>query len=105
MPLQVAFIANAGAGIFLYGLVKRQRVTIPTNGTHIVLYLFLSLVTVCIPNALQQFVVLHVGPAYTSTVFALSPILTLSMPAGIGLEQLMLKRVIGIMAGLCGMLA
>jgi drug/metabolite transporter (DMT)-like permease len=104
LPLQVAFMTNAGAGVLLYAITKSRNIEIPKQRQHIVLYLVLGFVSVCIPNALQQFVVLHVGPAYTSTVFSLSPVLTLCIAAGIGLERMVLKRAIGILFGFCGMM-
>jgi drug/metabolite transporter (DMT)-like permease len=104
-PLQIAFISNLGAGLLLYGITKSRGIEIPNAKRHIILYLVLGFVSVCLPNALQQFVVLHVGPAYTSTVFALSPVITLVIATVIGQERLILKRAVGIAAGLCGMLA
>lgn len=49
-------------------------------------------------------VVDRVGPAYSSTVYALSPILTMSFAAGLGIEGMYLRRFLGILIGLTGML-
>lgn len=103
-PIEVAFISNIGAGFVLFSLLKAKHIYIPREKRHIILYLVLGLVSVCLPTALQQYVVLHVGPAYTSTVYALSPLLTLSFAAGIGLEKISIRRLIGITLGLAGMM-
>lgn len=103
-PLQTAFISNVGAGLILFAILRRRGIKIPTEKKHIILYIVLGLVSVCLPTALQQYVVLHVGPAYTSTVYALSPVLTLGFAAGMGLERLAVKRIAGIAVGLLGML-
>lgn len=69
------------------------------------LYAGLAIVSFAAPTILSYAVVDRVGPAYTSTVYALSPLLTMSFAAGLGIERRHARRVFGILIGFAGMIA
>ncbi|WP_306261823.1 DMT family transporter [Pararhizobium sp. IMCC21322] len=104
LPFQLAFVGNLGAGLLVFGLILRSGERIPTSRAHILLYLGLGIISFAAPTVLSYAVVDRVGPAYTSTVYALSPILTMSFAAGLGIERMYLRRFLGILIGLTGML-
>lgn len=105
LPFQLGFLGNLGAGLVILVLVLRSGERIPTSRIHIFLYLTLGIVSFAVPTILSYGVVDRVGPAYTSTVYSLSPILTMSFAAGLGIERMYLRRFLGILIGLAGMLA
>lgn len=104
LPFQLAFVGNLGAGLLVFGLILKSGERIPTSRAHILLYLGLGIISFAAPTVLSYAVVDRVGPAYTSTVYALSPILTMSFAAGLGIERMYLRRFLGILIGLTGML-
>ncbi|MBB4039071.1 drug/metabolite transporter (DMT)-like permease [Microvirga flocculans] len=104
-PFQLGAFANLGAGLCLlpWLVVTRQR--IPMAPEHLALYGILGIVSFAVPTVLSYFVVDRVGPAYTSIVYCLSPLLTMSFAAGIGFERMFLRRFLGIVLGFVGMIA
>lgn len=104
-PFQLGFLGNLGAGLVLLYLVLRSGQRIPTSRVHIFLYFVLGIVSFAAPTVLSYAVVDRVGPAYTSTVYSLSPLLTMSFAAGLGVERMYWRRFLGIMIGLTGMIA
>lgn len=104
-PFQLALVANVGAGMILLPLLAASGQGIPHAPRHLALYLVLGLVSFTVPTVLGYYIVDRVGPAYTSTVYALSPLLTMSFAAGLGVERMYLRRFAGILLGLAGMAA
>lgn len=104
-PFQLGFAANLGAGLVLLVWVFASGQTIPRRNSHLVLYLVLGVVSFAFPTVLSYFVVDRVGPAYTSTVYSLSPLLTMTFAAGLGIERMFLRRFSGILIGFLGMIA
>lgn len=105
LPFQLGFLGNLGAGAVLLVLVVISGERIPTSAKHVALYAMLAIVSFAAPTVLSFAVVDRVGPAYTSTAYSLSPLLTMSFAAGLGIERLYLRRVLGILIGFCGMVA
>jgi drug/metabolite transporter (DMT)-like permease len=101
---QLAFVVNSGAGLFLLAVVAWTRQTIPLKRSHIALYVGLGLLSFAAPALLSNAVVHRVGPAYTSTVYSLSPLLTMTFASGLGVERMTISRLIGITLGFGGML-
>ena len=104
-PFQLALVANVGAGMILLPWLAVSRQSIPHELRHLVLYLVLGIVSFTIPTVLSYFIVERVGPAYTSTVYSLSPLLTMTFAAGFGIERMYWRRFAGIVVGLAGMVA
>ncbi|MFL5188652.1 MAG: DMT family transporter [Microvirga sp.] len=104
-PFQLGVFANLGAGLFLLPWLAAFRQRIPTAPEHLVLYVVLGLVSFAVPSVLSYFVIERVGPAYTSIVYCLSPLLTMTFAAGLGIERMFLRRFIGIVIGFTGMIA
>jgi drug/metabolite transporter (DMT)-like permease len=104
-PFQLGVVGNLGAGLFLLPWLAVLRQRIPTAPEHLVLYGILGLVSFAVPTVLSYFIVERVGPAYTSTVYCLSPLLTMSFAAGLGIERMFVRRFIGIVVGFFGMIA
>ncbi len=104
LPFQLGFLGNLGAGLVILVLIVHSGELIPTSRIHIFLYIALGIISFAAPTVLSYGVVDHVGPAYTSTVYSLSPILTMSFAAGLGIEKMNVQRFLGIIIGLVGML-
>jgi len=104
-PFQLGAVGNLGAGLCLlpWLIAKGQR--IPTGPDHLALYGILGLISFAVPTVLSYFVVERVGPAYTSIVYCLSPLLTMTFAAGLGMERMFLRRFVGIVLGFLGMVA
>jgi drug/metabolite transporter (DMT)-like permease len=101
---QLVFVVNSGAGLFLLALVIWTRQPIPLRRAHIALYVGLGLLSFAAPALLSNAVVDRVGPAYTSTVYSLSPLLTMTFASGLGIERMTINRLTGITLGFGGML-
>ncbi|WP_432284438.1 DMT family transporter [Aminobacter sp. BA135] len=104
-PFQLALVANVGAGMVLLPLLAASGQGIPRQRSHILLYLVLGIISFTVPTVLGYYIVDRVGPAYTSTVYSLSPLLTMSFAAGLGIERMYIRRFAGILIGLAGMAA
>lgn len=104
-PFQLGVFGNLGAGLFLLPWLAALRQRIPTAPEHLALYGILGIVSFAVPTVLSYFVVERVGPAYTSIVYCLSPLLTMSFAAGLGIERMFLRRFAGIVIGFMGMVA
>lgn len=104
-PFQLGFAGNLGAGLLLLPWVFASGQTIPLGRRHLFLYGVLGTVSFAIPTVLSYLVVERVGPAYTSTVYSLSPLLTMTFAAGLGIERMFLRRFTGIAIGFLGMVA
>lgn len=104
-PFQLGVVGNLGAGFLLsiWLLVRKEKISFEFRS--VLLYIALGIISVALPTILSFFVVRQVGPAYTATVYSLSPLLTMSFAAGLGVEKMMVKRSIGVLLGLVGMLA
>jgi drug/metabolite transporter (DMT)-like permease len=105
LPFQLGFLGNLGAGLMLLLLAKGSGEEIPTSARHVVLYVALAVISFAAPTVLSYAIVDRVGPAYTATVYSLSPLLTMSFAAGLGIERMYLSRVLGIFIGFAGMVA
>lgn len=105
LPFQLGFFGNLGAGMILLLLTATSGEKIPTSRRHIALYVVLAVISFAAPTVLSYAVVDRVGPAYTATVYSLSPLLTMSFAAGLGIERMYLRRVLGIVIGFIGMVA
>lgn len=104
-PFQLGVVGNLGAGLLLSVWLLARREVISLQSRDVALYLALGIVSVAFPTVLSFFVVERIGPAYTATVYSLSPILTMSFAAGFGIERMTVQRSAGIAIGLLGMLA
>lgn len=105
LPFQLGFFGNLGAGLVLLLLVRKTGERIAMGREHIFLYLALGVVSFAAPAILSYAVVDRVGPAYTATVYSLSPLLTMAFAAGLGIERMFPRRMLGILAGFAGMMA
>ncbi|HEV7371630.1 DMT family transporter [Arenibaculum sp.] len=102
-PFQLGVLGHLGAGLCLLPWLLASGRTIPAGRRHLILYGVLGLVSVAFPTVLSYLVVQRVGPAYTATVYSLSPLLTMAFAAGLGIERLSLRRLAGIGIGFLGM--
>ena len=66
-------------------------------------YLILGTISLAVPTVVTYMVVDPVGPAYVSSLYALSPVLTMTLAAIFGLEGLTARRTFGIALGFVGM--
>jgi len=104
-PFQLGVFANWGAGLCLLPVLASTRQRIPMAPEHLALYAVLGIVSFAVPTVLSYFIVEQVGPAYTSIVYCLSPLLTMTFAAGFGMERMFLRRFVGIVFGFLGMVA
>lgn len=104
-PFQLGVVGNFGAGLLLSVWLVVRREPISLQRRNVALYLALGIVSVALPTVLSFLVVRRIGPAYTATVYSLSPILTMSFAAGLRIERMTVQRSAGITIGLLGMLA
>lgn len=104
-PFHLGVVGNLGAGLVLLVWLGLRGGSISLQRRDIFLYLVLGVISVALPTVLSFYVVQRVGPAYTATVYALSPILTMSFAAGFGIEPMSRQRSGAIALGLAGMLA
>ncbi|NBJ13280.1 DMT family transporter [Microvirga arsenatis] len=104
-PFQLGVFGNLIAGLCLLPWLAASRQRIPTAPEHLALYGILGLVSFAVPTVLSYFVVERVGPAYTSIVYCLSPLLTMTLAALLGVEGMFLRRFVGIVIGFAGMIA
>lgn len=104
-PFQLGIVGNLGAGLLLSGWLAARGETLSSACRTPLLYLVLGIVSVALPTILSFYIVERVGPAYTATVYSLSPILTMSFAAGFGIERMTARRSAGIVIGLLGMMA
>ncbi|AWB08479.1 EamA/RhaT family transporter (plasmid) [Azospirillum humicireducens] len=104
-PFQLGIVGNLGAGLLLCGWLAARGESMSSACRSPILYLVLGIVSVALPTILSFHVVERVGPAYTATVYSLSPILTMSFAAGFGIERMTVRRSAGIVTGLLGMMA
>lgn len=102
-PFQLGVVGNAGAGLCLLPWLLASGQAIPLGRRSLILYGVLGVVSVAIPTVLSHVVVQKVGPAYAATVYALSPLLTMSFAAGLGVERMFPRRFAGILLGFVGM--
>lgn len=104
-PFQLGVVGNLGAALLLSIWLVVRRESISLKLSNVMLYLALGIISVALPTLLSFFVVDRVGPAYTATVYSLSPLLTMGFAAGSGIERMTSKRSTGIGIGLLGMIA
>lgn len=103
-PFQLGVFGNLGAAFALLPilLLSGQRVLVQRR--YLLLYAVLGFVSFAVPTVMSYYTVEKVGPAYTSTVYALSPILTMAFAAGLGVERMVGRHSLGIVLGFFGML-
>lgn len=104
-PFQLGIVGNFGAAALLAGWLASRREGISLAWSDVMLYVVLGIVSVALPTLLSFLVVTRVGPAYTATVYSLSPVITMSFAAGFRIERMTARRTLGITIGLVGMLA
>lgn len=104
-PFQLAILGNLGAAAILLAFARATRQAISWERRHLVLYVVLGIISFAIPTVVTYTIVDPVGPAYVSSLYALSPVLTMSLAAIVGLEGLTLRRTVGILLGFVGMAA
>ena len=104
-PFQLGVVGNLGAALLLsiWLVVRREGISLQLS--NVMLYLALGIISVALPTLLSFLVVDRVGPAYTATVYSLSPLLTMGFAAGSGIERMTSERSTGIGIGLLGMIA
>ena len=103
LPFQMGFITNLAAGLLLLVWVRQIGEKIPFGRNYLLLYFVLGIVNFAYPNVLTFLLIEHVGPAYASTVYSLSPLLTMTFAAGFGIERMYLRRFVGIVVGFLGL--
>jgi drug/metabolite transporter (DMT)-like permease len=104
-PFQLAILGNAGAAVVLLVFARTTGQTISWERRHLKLYLVLGIISFAVPTVVTYLVVDPVGPAYVSSLYALSPVLTMTLAALFGLEGLTARRTFGIFIGFVGMIA
>lgn len=104
-PFQLAILGNIGAAIVLLTFARATGQAISWKREHLALYLILGIISFAVPTVVTYMVVDPVGPAYVSSLYALSPVLTMTLAAIFGLEGLTARRTFGIVLGFVGMLA
>ena len=103
-PFQLAILGNAGAAIVLLAFAGVTGQAISWKRQHLTLYLVLGIISFAVPTVVTYMVVDPVGPAYVSSLYALSPVLTMTLAAIFGLEGLSARRTFGIFVGFVGMI-
>ena len=104
-PFQLAIFGNAGAAFILLIIARITRQSISWELRHLALYVVLGLISFAVPTVIAYMVVDPVGPAYVSSLYALSPVLTMALAAVFSLERLTMQRTFGILLGFAGMVA
>ncbi len=100
--LELAFWMNAGAGVLLLAFAFMMKQPPKLTGRSLALIAILGIISFAYPNAMSFAVAEHIGPAYGSLVYALSPLFTFTMALVIGLETPRALRMIGLTLGLIG---
>lgn len=101
-PASWVFVSTLGASILLtIGAVARGRAPSPR---HRVYYLIAALVSFVIPNLIIYVVIPKIGAGLAGMMFALSPILTLTVASLVARRVPPLLGVVGIVVGLAGVL-
>ncbi len=104
-PFQLAILGNVGAAMVLLIFARATGQAILWERQHMTLYLVLGIISFAVPTVVTYMVVDPVGPAYVSSLYALSPVLTMTLAAIFGLEGLTARRTFGITLGFVGMVA
>jgi drug/metabolite transporter (DMT)-like permease len=104
-PFQLAILGNVGAAMVLLTFARATGQAILWERQHLTLYLVLGVISFAAPTVVTYMVVDPVGPAYVSSLYALSPVLTMTLAAIFGLEGLTARRTFGIVLGFVGMIA
>lgn len=104
-PFQLAIFGNAGAAVVLLAFAQATGQAISWERRHLTLYVVLGIISFAVPTVVTYTIVDPVGPAYVSSLYALSPVLTMTLAAAFGLEGLTLRRTLGILLGFVGMIA
>lgn len=104
-PFQLGIVGNLGAALIVSAWLAAAGERVPLGRAHLVLYGVLGVLSVAAPTVLSLFVVEHVGPAYAVSVYALSPLMTMSFAAALGFEPMTFRRLAGVLVGFAGMLA
>jgi drug/metabolite transporter (DMT)-like permease len=101
-PASWVFVSTLGASILLtLGAVLAGR---PPSTRHRVYYLVAALVSFVVPNLIVFVVIPKIGAGLTGVMFALSPILTLTVASLVARRRPGLLGVVGIAVGLAGVL-
>ena len=103
-PIQLGILGNLGAGLLLIPILIKTSGNLGFGKNNLILYFILAIISSAIPTVLSYWVVDKVGPAYTATVYSLSPLLTMTFAVGLHIERLSLRRCSAIIIGLAGML-
>lgn len=104
-PFQLAILGNAGAAVVLLAVARAIGQAISWERRHLALYVVLGIISFAVPTVVTYAIVDPVGPAYVSSLYALSPVLTMTLAATFGLEGLTARRTFGILLGFAGMVA
>lgn len=104
-PFQLGLLINLGSAVTLIPWLVSSGDKIPLHARNISLYFLLGIFSVTIPTLISYFILSKVGPAYTSTVYSLSPTLTMLFAALLGIELMFRRRILSIVIGFFGMIA
>ncbi len=105
MPFQLATLGNVGAAVVLLALARLTRQAISWQRRHLAHYVVLGTNSFAVPTVVAYMILDPVGPAYVWLLYALSPVLTMTLAAIVGLERLTPGRTVGILSGFAGMVA
>ncbi|WP_439576189.1 DMT family transporter [Phreatobacter sp.] len=101
-PASWVFLSTLGASVLLtIGALAQGR---PPSGRHGVYYLVAALVSFVVPNLIVFVVIPKIGAGLTAVMFALSPILTLTIASLVARRLPALLGAVGIAVGLAGVL-
>ncbi|MCZ8315145.1 EamA family transporter [Phreatobacter sp.] len=101
-PASWVFASTLGASLLLtLGAVLKGR---PPSGAHRLYYLIAALVSFVLPNLIVFIVIPKIGAGLTAVMFALSPILTLTVASLVARRLPAALGVVGILVGLAGVL-
>ena len=101
-PASWVFVSTLGASVILTILALAKGS--PPSGRHRLYYLVAALISFVVPNVIVFVVIPRIGAGLTAVMFALSPIMTLTVASVVARRVPALLGVVGIAVGLAGVL-
>ncbi|MCV0394063.1 MAG: DMT family transporter [Rhizobiaceae bacterium] len=99
-----SFVISAGAGGVLLAALLASGGRMGLDGTRLRYFAVVAAISYAIPNFLMFSAIPHLGAGYTGVMFTLTPILTLIMSIGTGVQRPNALGVAGITVGFAGAL-
>lgn len=101
-PPLFAFAMALGSGIVLLAIALLMKERMPRDRQGLIYVAIAGFLGVAAPNYLAFEVARHVGAAYASVPYALSPLMTYAMSVMVGIDEITPRRMLGLALGFFG---